>query len=376
MTRGWLSPLAILFLYENQTMTTSATNTKPRIEYIDWLRVIACLMVMTVHSSECVYSNDYSFSFPSELGRWSACLINGLMRPSVPLFLIASAYLLVPLKTDTFTFFRKRFTRVVIPFVIWLGLYSVLPALWGDLTLAEAGANLRQTYINFIPAASHLWFVYMLLGIYLIIPVISPWLEKISRREEEVYLGIWLFTTLFWHLHESFGDVFGECWWNPFPVFYYVSGYVGYVILAHYIKKYIHWSTRKSLIIGGAALLAGYAYCVYSFYTRSFTVEAVSSLEMSWQTTSIAPVIMSFGAFMMIRCIRCPKLYPAVRTISSATYGMYLMHMLILPKIFHLFEPHMITPVLIFATSITTYLICFAITYPISKLPFGKYFVG
>ncbi len=357
-------------------MSANITAPKSRIEYIDWLRVIACLMVMTVHSSECVYSNDYSFSFPSELGRWSACLINGLMRPAVPLFLIASAYLLVPLKTDTFTFFKKRFTRVVIPFLIWLGLYSVLPAIWGDFSWAEAGANLRQVYINFIPSASHLWFIYMLLGIYLIIPVISPWLEKVSRREEEVFLGIGLFTTLFWHFHEGIGDVFGECWWNPFPVFYYVSGYVGYVVMAHYIKKYIHWSTKKSMLIGGASLMVGYAYCVYSFYTRSFTVEAVRSLEMSWQTTSIAPVLMSFGAFMMIRCIKCPKLYGPVRTISNATYGMYLMHMLILPKIFHLLEPHLITPLLIFATAVITYIICFAITWPISKLKFGKYIVG
>ena len=57
-----------------------------RIVFLDWLRVIACFMVMVVHSSECVYSNDYSFSFPSELGRWSVCLINGFVRPAVPLF--------------------------------------------------------------------------------------------------------------------------------------------------------------------------------------------------------------------------------------------------------------------------------------------------
>ena len=101
-----------------------------RIVFLDWLRVIACFMVMVVHSSECVYSNDYSFSFPSELGRWSVGLINGFVRPAVPLFLIASAYLLIPLRTDTKTFFRKRFMRVVIPFVIWLFMYAVLPGLW------------------------------------------------------------------------------------------------------------------------------------------------------------------------------------------------------------------------------------------------------
>ena len=73
---------------------------KQRIVFLDWLRAAACLMVTLVHASECVYSDDYSFSFPSELARWSIMFIQGFVRPvAVPLFLMASAYLLVPVKT-------------------------------------------------------------------------------------------------------------------------------------------------------------------------------------------------------------------------------------------------------------------------------------
>lgn len=349
-----------------------------RIVFLDWLRVIACFMVMVVHASECVYSNDYSFSFPSELGRWSVALINGFVRPAVPLFLIASAYLLIPLRTDTATFFRKRFTRVVIPFVVWLVMYAVLPGIWGEFSGEEVKNNLSHIFINFIPRASHLWFIYMLLGIYLIMPVISPWLERVSRREEEWFLAIWLFTTLFWHAHDIFGDIFGECWWNPFPLFYYVSGYVGYVVMAHYIRKYFDWSLKKTLYIAVPLFLAGYAFCVWWFYTRSFTVEAVRQLELTWQTTSIAPVVMSFAAFMLIRKIDCknPVVNSAVRSISNMSYGMYLMHMLILPYIFRLCNPVMPIPFAIIVTALLTYVICYAITKSISYLKFGKYLIG
>ena len=131
-----------------------------RIVFLDWLRVIACFMVMVVHSSECVYSNDYSFSFPSELGRWSVCLINGFVRPAVPLFLIASAYLLIPLRTDTKTFFRKRFMRVVIPFVIWLFMYAVLPGLWGEFSNEEVKNNLSTSLLT-------LFLVLLIYGLYI-----------------------------------------------------------------------------------------------------------------------------------------------------------------------------------------------------------------
>ena len=45
------------------TLTTEILPQKQRIVFLDWLRAAACLMVMLVHSSECVYSDDYSFSF-------------------------------------------------------------------------------------------------------------------------------------------------------------------------------------------------------------------------------------------------------------------------------------------------------------------------
>jgi surface polysaccharide O-acyltransferase-like enzyme len=115
------------------------------------------------HASECVYSNDYSFSFPSELARWSVMFIQGFVRPvAVPLFLMASAYLLVPVRTDTRTFLNKRFTRVGIPFVVFLFLYAFLPAAWGEFSWAEAWTNVKLAGINFIPRESHLWFVYMI----------------------------------------------------------------------------------------------------------------------------------------------------------------------------------------------------------------------
>lgn len=79
---------------------------KSRIIYLDWLRVIACLMVMLVHASEYIYSNDYTFSFPSDDAKYAVLCFQSFVRPTaVPLFLMASAFLLVPVKLDTIAFF-------------------------------------------------------------------------------------------------------------------------------------------------------------------------------------------------------------------------------------------------------------------------------
>lgn len=352
---------------------------KERIVFLDWLRAIACMMVFVVHSSEALYSNDYVFSFTSDTARWSVLVFQSLVRSCVPLFLMASSYLLVPLKTDTFTFFKRRFNRVVVPLLVFLALYAVLPSFWGAQTWSQAWKELLHAYVNFPVAGSHLWFVYMLLGIYLIMPAISPWLARISRKEELFFLGIWLFTSTFYRLRPLLGGaIFGECWWGVNATFYYVSGFVGYVLLAHYIRTYVKWDKRKVLsicaplfIVSFALLLASGAY----YSTRCTTPE---ELERDWQFLSFIPVVMSLAAFMLCRTITSSGWFyeKVILKISAASYGMYLMHMLILPHYFRLFSPLMPEYIGIPLVAVATYITSFFISYLIGKLPFGKYIVG
>lgn len=353
---------------------------KERVVFLDWLRVIACLMVMIVHASECIYSDDYSFSFPNEIAKWAVILYQSFVRPTaVPLFLMASAYLLVPVKTDTLTFYKKRFTRVLIPLLVFVALYAVLPMFWGAESPAEAWKELCHAYVNFPVSGSHLWFVYMLLGIYLIMPIISPWLDKVGKKEELVILGIWLFTTTFYRLRPLLGgDIFGECWWNDNATFYYVSGFIGYVVMGHYIKTHLNWDRAKILKVCIPLLIALYAVCVFSANYYSTRCTTPAELERDWQNVTIIAVLMSFALFMLISTIKSSgKFYQnVVLKISKASYGMYLMHMLMLPHFFALYNPVLPSYLTIPATAVSTYLASFAISYLISKLPFGKYIVG
>ena len=355
---------------------------KQRIIFLDWLRVIACLMVMFVHACECIYSNDYSFSFPSEGAKYAVLFYQSFVRPTaVPLFLMASAFLLVPVKTDTIQFFRKRFTRVLIPLLVFLPLYAALPSLWGAQTWSDAGRELLHCYVNFPVSGSHLWFVYMLLGLYLIMPIISPWLDRLSRKEELLFLGIWLFTSIFYRLRPILGgDIFGECWWNPNPTFYYVSGFAGYLVLAHFIRVHLKWDRKKifAICIPLLALLYAVAFISADYYSTRATAPAV--MEQDWQNLTPVAIGMSFALFMLFSTIVKGGdgfVYNRiVLPVSKASYGMYLMHMLILPHWFRFFDPLMCAALTVPATAIATYLSCFVISHLVGKLPFGKYIVG
>ena len=165
-----------------------ATASRQREEWIDWLRVVACFMVMVVHSTEPFYlGGDGSLVLTSADAFWSAFL-DSFVRACVPLFLVASSYLQFPLHYSTGEFLRRRAVRILVPFAVWSVVYAFV---WG-----EPVQNFKDLLLNFNYAAGHLWFVYMLVGVYLIMPLLSPWAEKVGKKELLVWLCIWLFTTL------------------------------------------------------------------------------------------------------------------------------------------------------------------------------------
>lgn len=230
---------------------------KGRVVFIDYLRAVACFMVMMVHVTENFYIMDYAAGenmvrIADDANRfWIALWNGGIARTCVPLFMIASAFLLVPMKPGTtmLQFYKSRFLRIGPPTLIFLLIYSVVPVLFGYFGWNDAGRYLMRLPLNFPDMAGHMWFMYPLISLYLIIPIVSPWLEKASAKEELVFLGFFALSTLMPFIHKLTPNtyIWGECWWNNFHMLWYCSGYLGYLVMAHYIRFHMKWEVRKRL---------------------------------------------------------------------------------------------------------------------------------
>lgn len=339
---------------------------RTREVWVDWLRVAACFMVMVVHSTEPFYlGGDGSQILTRADVFWSA-LFDSLVRSCVPLFVIASSYLQFPVHYPTGEFFRRRAVRILIPFVIWTLAYALV---WG-----EPVQNLKDLLLNFNYAAGHLWFVYMLLGLYLLMPLLSPWAEKVGRKELLAYICICALTSLVPLLRDAVaGDaraiiygvgglprqadypLWGEASWNAFGTLYYVSGFIGYMLLGLYIRKFAgRWSAAKTFTVAPLMFLAGFAVTFGGFVRRAladaggvFPVCGDVSLAVGWETTwnfcSAGVALMAVALVLMFRRIGaassgagCPAASTSVfyrrviLPLSGAGYGMYLCHMFIL----------------------------------------------
>ena len=367
---------------------------KERIPFVDYIRMIACFLVMLVHASENFYGADTSglagnMSLLATEGNrfWVAFWDGGVGRISVPLFMIVSAFLLVPMREGmTMTqFYKRRFKRILPPFICFLLLYTFLPLLWGGMTWEQSMVDLKRLPFNFPSMGGHLWFMYPLISLYLIIPIVSPWLERSSAKDERIFLGIFAFTTLIPWLHRFVSEeLWGECFWNGFSMFWYCSGYLGYLVLAHYIRVHLKWQTNRRLIIGTICFLTGAAFTAWSFWLKGVPGQLIETpmLEWSWEFCTPNVLLATFGAFLLFTCIN-PRKNPAIITdIAKCSFGMYLMHLFFLAPIANMLiagdVAHPLLPVglCIPVIALLTYIVCYAVTKLLSYIPGHEYFIG
>ncbi|MBQ3767134.1 MAG: acyltransferase [Bacteroidales bacterium] len=385
---------------------------KNREIWLDWLRVTACFLVMLTHSTEPFYlGGEGSLILTHSDAVWTS-IMDVLSRAAVALFVIASSYLQLPLRYSTGEFFRKRASRILPPFLIWTIVYA--------FAFGEPVQNFRDLLWNFNYAAGHLWFVYMLVGLYLAMPLISPWAERVGKRELQVYLGIWLFTTMIPLIRDWLGGaapviygpsgipnpakypLWGEASWNTYGLFYYVSGMLGYALMGLYFKKFVGEMTwKKTLAIAFPVFSAGFAISVFGFLRRVgadsggvFPVEGPVGLAAIWETTwlndSIGVALMAIGWILILRKINFDNRFyrKVVQPVSKASYGMYLSHMLVLGLISAWLRDALrlggegvlglwTTPVQIVATALISYVIVATACVLIRKIPrLGKVIVG
>jgi len=296
--------------------------------------------------------------------------------------MIVSAFLLAPMKEGltTWAFYRKRAKRILPPLFIFMILYSTLPMLWGQIDSNTSVYNLKHILLNFPTLAGHFWFMYPLIGLYLFIPVISPWLRKATPKEERFFIWLFAISTCMPYLHRWFGELWGECFWNEYHMLWNFSGYIGYLVLAHYIRTHIHWSRGKRLAIGLPSLAIGTIWTVLSFYIQATPgqIHTTPVIELGWAFCTINCLMATFGAFLLFTCIKREKAPALITDTSKLSYGMYLMHIFWLGLWVGVFKQTCQLPTVAAIPCITvcTFICCYATTKLISYVPGSKWIIG
>lgn len=324
---------------------------KLNIGWIDLLRIIACFLVIVSHCCD-PFVAQFDVNQTSFL---TGVFTGSLVRPCVPLFVMMTGVLLFPVNLSMADFYKKRIQRIVIPLVFWslalpLLFFAYLnyinpttqnPSISLDHYTLSATLNKLYTFIfNFNFDTIPLWYMYMLIGLYLIIPILSAWLKQASKKDIALFLWIWGITLLLPYIKMAapllgYGGNFGNmgllgiCDWNDYGTFYYTSGFIGYLVLAYYLVKHpLNWSWKRTLSITIPMFLIGYAITAFGFIlTQKHFPGNYANLEIVWYFAGINVFMMTFPVFVIVQKI---KTAPSERLsrLASLTLGIYLCHFL------------------------------------------------
>lgn len=342
------------------------TISKHSITWIALLRTVACALVVMAHCCDPFVSGSSAEGFNA------GALWGTICRPSVPLFIMLTGALLLPTELTVGQFYKRRLKRLIIPFVVWSILSPWMFYIFTNLVntvnptvIADNHtilATIQASYmwiINFSYSTVPYWYIYMMIGVYLLIPLISAWIKQATKGELKIVLGVWLFTTIIPYLQiaaplvgyqGNYGSmgIFGECSWNLFTTFHYMGGFIGYAIFAHYLIKYpLMWSLHKTITMGALMWIVGFIITLYGFhYTRDNYPENFNMLEIIWSFTSINVVLMTIPIFLIAQKIKI-KTNSSISKLSESTYGIFLIHFIVVHIVFELvFQNMTFAPVL------------------------------
>ena len=351
-------------------------KTSKRYFGIDLIRVVACFLVMQTHAGEIYYIEDNGDLIRNEKNIWPG-IFNSLARVCVPLFVMISGYLLLPMKTDYSTFLKKRFTRVSFPFIAFCIFYDIYYYIRGVIDVKTMLINIPKIFINYGSELGHLWFMYMIMGVYLLIPIFSPWIKSAKKEHFYFYFVIWLISSFSCYIHLAFPQIWGEVYWNNNTVVQGFIGDFGYAVLGAFIK--LHLKEKNLYILGIILYLIGSGFTMFGFLYKREEATTCEEIEVTWKFDSINVVIATFGVFLLLRKVECKneKVVKIFNDIALKSYGMYLIHIFFLQFFKYLFDaPNQFPLWCIFVIAILTFITSYLVIKALSYIPYSQYIIG
>ena len=342
-------------------------------ENIDWisnLRWIALYAVIILHCTSPLLG---LYGKVAGTDWWIADLLNAAVRFAVPVFVMITGALLLHRDYEIGSFLKKRLSRVVLPFLFWSLVYIWYSWYNEEITFGpDAWAGIRLVLHLLKNGASyHLWYVYMLIGLYFFIPVISKFVRNAAEKEIFYFLLVWFGVMM---INQPYLVRF-----NPSVDMHYFIGFVGYLVLGHYLA-FKDFSVKY--ISGWMMVIFALSTLVIAVGTRMIITGSKYPGTMFYEPVSPFVCILSASVFLFGKSF-IPKAAPFIIRVrdlaGNYNYGVYLSHALVLYFLDDLFgiSYKLCTPIV--AIPVTA-LICFGISLLlvliINKIPFGKWVSG
>lgn len=347
-----------LLFDEKRIQPYTKKETSIRFFIFDIIRIISCFLIVLMHAP--MPTETINGPFVTALSFFT--------EPAIGLFFMISGALILPLKTDTFLYLKSRLIKVGLPLFLWTIFYLIL-----RIYYSESEINIFQIFFS-IPFSNQghgvFWFLYVILGLYLVSPILSSWVKSASKKEFEFFLLLWSITLCYPIL-----DYFLFLNETNSGILFYFSGYIGYYLLGYYLKNF----TNKW--IGWISFFIGCLGVVLILYFKSYNLE-FEFYSLFWYL-SIFIVAWSIVYWKVIihisKYIEKSLSLKFIKNLSDLTFGIYLIHIFIMREvlwrtsiILNISNYYLQTLIIALLSFLFSIIVCFVL----SKIPFIQLSIG
>ena len=328
---------------------------KERLINIDLFKVICIAAVIIIHvSSYNVFEVEYSKLVQKNFATIN--FYNMITRFCVPGFIMISGMFLLDKKITIKDIFGKYIFRIAVIYCIFSFLYSIIACYEKDIDILSF----------FFSGDYHLWYLYLIAGIYLV----TPFLKKIvENRNITIYFLILslIFSSII-PLIQRIINIDGIKTAFSLLNVYMPMGYVGYYVAGYFFNKN---KVNKSLF---------YMLGLLGLISNTIIFKSVSYYDEIYNSVFLLPgtVFQSIAVFLFFKDLKIrKKIVPIITFISNHTFSIYLTHIFITKIIFHYF-PKIIyqnSIIRIPLVSISVFTVSLLISIILKKLPIFKHFL-
>ena len=327
---------------------------KERIFYYDVLRAFAIIAVIICHL-------DHFFgplTTPTQI--IAQMTFHDIGRIGVPIFLMISGALLLNREYPSLSdFLKRRFTRIIYPFIFWIIL--ILAQLYYH------GYNNTFMWNVFNGNSSITWYFWTLIGIYLFIPVINTFVKEYKLKGVEYFLAIW-FITMILKTFNSYPL------WTSFDLNLF-AGYIGYPLLGYWLaNKKFNFSDKKICILGLIMLLISLSVFVFCHYNKiNLIADIYQNIPIIFMGIGLFLFVMYLDKLNMFNSVKDNFIGKAIISLSLCSYGMYFSHVIVVKALsYHNPGSNLLFPGMFVLIVFLSWLL----PYILSKIPYVKTFSG
>ncbi len=305
-------------------------NSNKRIIWMDYVRTTAIIFVVICHVIETEYYavrtgklfiSDYIWYFEN--------ILFTIGRLGVPLFLLLSGALMLNREYNVKSFYKAALLPLFLTTEIWIILNYFYYCLLYSANFSFKNLFSEMTFMRNL-SFSHMWYMPMILGIYLVIPLLTKVLKNTSLKEVSLPLLVSFIIFSILPLFNSFaGEVIA---FMPDANTVLNTGFLGglygmLIIFGHFINNHNILKKMKSFVLL-AIIIA--AFLLNILGARFFYLKKLYHSDVFGWYASPFIIIISIAIFELIKRINFKKCSKTIMLISRGSFGIYLMHNLVL----------------------------------------------